>query len=149
MKAFIFRFVGVVFCALFMMAASSQDAALSLARVSADELKWVAVPSGLQVARIAGDQTKPGVYTYQAKFPAGAKVPPHFHPDERVIVIVSGTVYFGYGEQFDESKMKALSAGSSWTEPARQPHFAWAKDGEAIIQVIGNGPSGTTPIPAK
>jgi quercetin dioxygenase-like cupin family protein len=74
---------------------------------------------------------------------------PHYHPDERIIVVVSGTVYFGYGEQFDESKMKPLPAGSSWTEPAKQAHFAWAKDGEAIIQVIDNGPTGNTSIPRK
>ena len=43
--------------------------------------------------------------------------------------------------------MKALPAGSIWTEPAKQPHFVWAKDGEAIIQVIGgNGPSAVFPV---
>ena len=139
----------MVICSFCVTAAIAQDAALTLVRVSPDELKWVAVPSGLLVARVAGDQSKPGVYATQVKFPAGAKVPPHYHPDERIIVVVSGTVYFGYGEQFDESKMKALPAGSSWTEPAKQPHFAWAKDGEAIIQVIGNGPTGNTSIPQK
>ena len=45
--------------------------------------------------------------------------------------------------------MKALPAGSIFTEPARQPHFVWAKDGEVVIQVIGNGPSATTLIEQK
>ena len=45
--------------------------------------------------------------------------------------------------------MKALPAGSIFTEPARQPHFVWAKDGEVVIQVIGNGPSATTQIEQK
>jgi hypothetical protein len=62
-------------------------------------------------------------------------------------VLLSGTAYFGYGERFDETRMRALPAGSVWTEPARQPHFAWAKDGEVVLQVIGIGPSGTTPVP--
>ena len=35
---------------------------------------------------------------------------------------------------------------SIWTEPAKQPHFVWAKDGEVIIQVIGNGPSAVVPV---
>lgn len=30
-----------------------------------------------------------------------------------------------------------------------QPHFVWAKDGEVIIRVIGNGPSGVIPVPSK
>ena len=61
-----------------------------------------------------------------------------------------GTLYVGYGEQFDENAMKALPAGSIWTEPAKQTHFVWAKDGEAVIQVVGaNGPSGVTRIEQK
>ena len=56
-------------------------------------------------------------------------------------------VLFGYGERFDETAMQALSAGSVWTEPAKQPHFAWSRNGEVVLQVIGMGPSGTTPVP--
>ena len=62
---------------------------------------------------------------------------------------MSGTLYVGYGEQFDESQMKALPVGSIFTEPARQPHFVWAKDGEVVIQVIGHGPSATTQVEQK
>ena len=65
-------------------------------------------------------------------------------PDERIVTILSGTLLVGYGEQFDESKMKALPAGGMFTEPAKQPHFVWAKDGEVVIQVVGHGPSATT-----
>ncbi len=64
-------------------------------------------------------------------------------------MVISGTLLVGYGEQFDESKMKALSPGSIWTEPANQPHFVWAKDGEVVIQITGNGPSGTTLVQPK
>lgn len=85
----------------------------------------------------------------RSKFPPGLRVEPHFHPDERIVTVLAGTVYVGYGEQFDESKMKALPAGSVWTEPANQPHFTWAKDGEALIQVVGNGPSGVIPVRPK
>jgi hypothetical protein len=63
---------------------------------------------------------------------------------------MSGTLYIGYGEQFDESAMKALPAGSIWTEPAKQPHFVLVKDGEVVFQVVGsNGPSGVTRIKPK
>jgi quercetin dioxygenase-like cupin family protein len=110
------------------------------------ELTWAPGPAGALLATVVGDSTKPGTYVVRAKFPAGFRVPPHFHPDDRIVTVLSGTVYVGYGEQFDESKMKALPAGSVWTEPANQPHFAWAKDGEAVIQTLGYGPSGTTPI---
>ncbi len=87
---------------------------------------------------------------HRVRFRANAKVQPHFHPDERIITVLSGTLYMGYGDRFDESAMKALPPGSVWTEPAKQAHFAWAKDGEAVIQVIGgNGPSGITQVEQK
>lgn len=42
--------------------------------------------------------------------------------------------------------MKVLLQGSIWTEPAREPHYVWVKDGEVVIQVVGcNGPSSSTP----
>ena len=78
------------------------------------------------------------------------KVQPHFHPDERVVTVLSGTLYVGFGEVFDESAMKALPTGSIWTEPPKQPHFVFAKEGEVVFQVVGaNGPSGTTRIEPK
>jgi len=60
--------------------------------------------------------------------------------------ILSGTLLVGYGEKFDESEMKALPAGSMFTEPAKQSHFVWAKDSEVVIQVVGHGRSATTPV---
>jgi quercetin dioxygenase-like cupin family protein len=105
---------------------------------------------GGQRANLAGDELKPGMYAYRFRFPANTKVQPHFHPDERVLTVMSGTLHVGYGEQFDESAMHALPAGSIWTEPANQPHYVWAKNGEVIIQVVGgNGPSAVTRIEPK
>jgi quercetin dioxygenase-like cupin family protein len=103
-----------------------------------------------QVAVLYGDPTKDGVYVTRVKFPPGLKVMPHWHPDPwRTAVVLSGTLYFGVGEQWDESKMRAYPTGTFFSEPAKMPHFAWAKDGEVILQVTAMGPSGTTPIPPK
>ena len=67
--------------------------------------------------------------------------------DDRLVIVISGTIQVGFSEQFDEEAMKALPQGSVWTEPMREPHYVWAKDGEVVIQVIGgNGPSSSTPV---
>jgi hypothetical protein len=47
----------------------------------------------------------------------GQRIPPHWHPDEvRTVVVLSGTLYFGSGDKWDESKFKAYPAGTfySW-----------------------------------
>jgi quercetin dioxygenase-like cupin family protein len=97
-----------------------------------------------------GDPSKPGLFVTRVKFSAGWKDMPHWHPDEaRTVAVMSGTLYFGSGEKWDETKVKAYPAGTFYSEPPRSPHFTWAKDGEVIIQVTGIGPSGKTFIPQQ
>jgi quercetin dioxygenase-like cupin family protein len=127
----------------------AQGESLVPARLTPEELKWVAQPNGNQQAVMAGNQRETGLYMYRTKFPANYRNQPHFHPDQRIVTVMSGTLYVGYGEKVDEGRMKALPAGSVFTEPPRQPHYVWAKDGEVVIQVTGYGPSGTTVIDQK
>jgi quercetin dioxygenase-like cupin family protein len=109
------------------------------------EFKPAPVPGAPQTALLYGDPTKPGVFVTRVKFSAGWKDPPHWHPDEvRTVAVLSGTFYFGSGEKWDESKMKAYPAGTFYSEPPKAPHYTWAKDGEVIIQVTGVGPTGKT-----
>lgn len=113
-------------------------------RLTPGELTWRSAWTGAEFAIVAGDLQKAGVYVICMRFPAGFRNPPHFHDDERIVTILSGTLLVGYGEQFDESAMKALPPGSVFTEPSKAPHFAWARDTEVIVQVVGHGPSTTT-----
>jgi quercetin dioxygenase-like cupin family protein len=113
------------------------------------EMKAPLRPGGPAGAVLYGDPTKQGLYVNRATIAKGQKNMPHSHPDERVVVVLSGTFYVGFGEQFDESKMKALPAGSFFTEPPNAPHYNWAKDGDVVVQITGIGPSGTKSIPAK
>lgn len=98
-----------------------------------------------QTIVIYGDPSKPGLFVTRVRFAPGWKDMPHWHPDEaRTVVVLSGTFYFGSGNQWDESKFKAYPAGTFYSEPPKAPHFTWAKDGEVIIQVTGIGPTGKT-----
>jgi quercetin dioxygenase-like cupin family protein len=120
----------------------------SLAPVEAtpDQLTWVRDARGYEQALIVGDPARPGLYTAHIRFPPGLRIVPHFHPDDRIVTVLAGAVLFAYGERFDEAALRRFPAGSVWTEPAGRPHFAWARDGEVLLQVIGLGPSGTTPV---
>lgn len=126
-----------------------QGEAVLPVRLTPDELRWLPQPNGNQQAVMVGNQRETGLYMYRTRFPAHFRNRPHFHPDPRIVTVMSGTLYVGYGDTMDESQMKALPAGSIFTEPPRQPHYVWAKDGEVVIQVTGYGPSGTTVIDPK
>jgi hypothetical protein len=108
------------------------------------EMKWgvqgaFALP-GMEQANLVGNPSKPGPYTLRLKFPAGYKLAPHSHPDYREVTILSGTWHTGYGEKFEDADLKALPAGSFYTEPANLPHFVEVRE-PVTIQVSGTGPS--------
>ena len=107
------------------------------------EIKYVVSGKGVETAVLYGDPSKPGLYVVRMKLPAGAEVMPHIHPGEaRTMTVLSGTLYFGFGTEFDETKLKPYPAGTFFTELPTTPHFVAAKEGEVIFQASGIGPSG-------
>ena len=70
-----------------------------------------------------------------------AKIAPHTHPDERISVVLSGTIYVGFGEVFDERNVVAIPAAGMYVAPAGVAHYVWAKDGDATYQESGIGPT--------
>ncbi len=76
------------------------------------EIEFTGPPDQLQSAVVFGDPTKPGLYVQRFRFPPGLKVPPHWHPDEmRTVVVLSGTLYYAFGERWDESEARAAACG--------------------------------------
>lgn len=125
----------------------AQSSNLSPKIILPGEIKWKAdsKPSTeLQTIVLAGNPEKQELYTSQIKIPANLKLMPHRHPENRCVIVISGTLFYCYGETFDESKLKAMPPGTFFTEPANQPHFAWAKEGDVVVQVTGVGPTGAS-----
>jgi len=113
--------------------------------IHAEDIQWKpfpAFPPTVRLAILVGDPSKPGPYTIRVKLPAGVKLMPHKHPEDRVYTVMSGVFYIGLGDAFDETKLTAFAPGSVVVLPGDQPHFHWAKSGEYIIQVSAIGPLG-------
>ena len=138
--------IAIVVAATFALA---QAPGLRPMHVTPDELTWTLNPNGTQLAKVIGDPTQAGIYATKVKFSTGLKLAPHFHREDRVVTLVSGTLYIGYGDTFDESKLVKMLPGTVWTEPAGVAHFGWARDGEAMLFMVATGPTGTTVLPAK
>jgi len=114
---------------------------------SLEETNWGPAPPGLppgaQAAVLAGDPQGTGLVTLRAKLPAGYTVPPHWHPSDEHITVLSGSFYLGAGDKVDVSTAKMLTAGGYILAPARMHHFATTKEG-AVIQISLTGPFGIT-----
>jgi quercetin dioxygenase-like cupin family protein len=108
------------------------------------DLKWVeasSLPPGCKLAVLTGDLTKPGPFTMRVQFPDGCKLPPHTHPVDEYVTVLSGTLHLGVGGQFDRAKTKALPAGSFAMTRAGTKHFGWT-EGATIVQAHAVGPWG-------
>lgn len=92
---------------------------------------------------LKGDPDQAGVYTIMLRVPPHTRIAAHSHRDDRVATVISGTWRIGYGDRFDESKLKSLPPGSFYTEPPGETHFAETGDEAVEVQITGYGPSST------
>ncbi|MCI0595615.1 MAG: cupin domain-containing protein [candidate division Zixibacteria bacterium] len=109
------------------------------------ELKWAdappSLPPGAKLAVLEGDPAQPGPFTMRIKAPAGYKVPPHWHPADEHVTVISGSFFMGLGDKFDEKAMKELTPGGFAVMATGTRHFAMTKK-ETVVQVHGIGPWG-------
>jgi quercetin dioxygenase-like cupin family protein len=103
---------------------------------------FAAFPPSARLAILVGDVKRSEPYVVRVKLPAGIKLMPHTHPEDRIYTVISGTFYIGLGKTFDASKLQAYAPGSVIILPAGTPHFHWAKSGDYVTQVTGHGPLG-------
>ena len=117
----------------------------------ADKIQWQegppSLPKGAMIAVLEGDPSKEGPFVLRLKLPDVYRVPPHTHPKTERVTVISGTLYLGEGDQFDESKAVALPAGSYSTMPPGMKHFAFTRE-DTVIQVSSIGPWGITYVNA-
>jgi quercetin dioxygenase-like cupin family protein len=110
------------------------------------EIKWVRNAAGTnESAVLFGDPSKAGPYVVRLKWLPGNMSRPHFHPNDRFFVVLSGTWWVGTGEKFDPDTTVPMPAGSYIIHYGGKVHYDGAKNDEAVIQVWGIGPATSTP----
>lgn len=132
---------------LLILTAAAGPSALWAAEMSgplqAEEIQWGAAPPvlpiGASMAVLAGDPAGTGLVTLRLKMPAGYRIPPHWHPTDEHVTVISGSFAIGMGDKLDMKQSKVLKAGGYGIAGANLHHFAWTKTG-AVIQVNMMGP---------
>jgi hypothetical protein len=118
--------------------------------IAPENIKWVRNAAGTnEQAVLFGDPTKPGPYVVRLKWLPGNMSRPHFHPNDRFFIVISGTWWMGTGEKFDPESTVPAPAGSYVIHHAGGIHYDGAKTEEAVIQVWGMGPGTSTPAEKK
>ncbi|HEX3861591.1 MAG TPA: cupin domain-containing protein [Stellaceae bacterium] len=114
-----------------------------------DQIPWKTNPAGADNAVLLGDPAKPGLYIVLVRWHAGHMSHPHFHPNDRFITVLSGTWWVGTGTKFDPGATVPMPAGSYVTHYGKQVHYDGAKDGDTVLEIVGEGPATSTPAEVK
>jgi hypothetical protein len=115
-----------------------------------NQIQWSTdAQSGASLAVLEGDPNKPGMYIVLTKWSPHHMSHPHFHPNDRFITVLSGTWWVGTGPKYDPDSTVAMPAGTFVTHFAKQIHYDGAKDGEVLLEIVGQGPATATPAEQK
>ena len=118
---------------------------IAAAPAGAKGMKWMdaagaGLTDGAKMAVLKGDPGKAGEFTVRIKMPANYTVPPHHHPtDEVVRVVSSGALSYGMGDKLDKSNVGSLTKGYHVNMQAGMNHYVFTTD-PVDVQVNGTGP---------
>jgi quercetin dioxygenase-like cupin family protein len=112
-----------------------------------DDVKWgpqpPSLPPGAEMAVMSGDPAGTGFVSLRAKLPPGYAVPPHFHPTDEHVTVLSGSMAFGMGDKIDPATAQTVQPGGYFVAAAQMHHYATTATG-AVIQIDLIGPFGIT-----
>jgi quercetin dioxygenase-like cupin family protein len=116
-------------------------------QVNTNNLKWgpgpVGLPRGTQMVMLFGNSQKPGLYIMRLRLPANYSVPPHSHPNDEHVTVLSGQLSMGMGDRMMRARAATLRAGGFMRMPTGTHHYVFTRTG-ALLQLTGEGPSGIT-----
>ena len=101
------------------------------------------LPKGAEFTVLYGNPAKAGPFVLRLKLPAGFEIPPHMHPEDEYVTVISGGFGMGAGKVLDRTQAPLLAPGSFVHLPTGMAHFAWTEE-ETVVQINAMGPFGVT-----
>jgi len=107
------------------------------------ELKWMdgppGLPPGATFAVKKGNPEAKGSFTIGIRMPASYSVPPHWHPTDEHVTVVSGKLAYGMSDRVSRTAAQGLGAGGTVVMKAKEHHWVLTADG-AEVEVSAMGP---------
>jgi len=124
--------------------ASTLNAAAIKLLLPAD-IKWgpAAGLPGTDSYTVTGDPAKPGFYIVLNRFHPGYFSHPHYHANDRHVLVLSGTWWAASGGKYDPENITVpMKAGTYALHTGKEVHYDGSRTGseEAIVAIFGEGP---------
>ncbi len=118
-------------------------------QIAGDSPAWVdapaPMPTGAKLMVLEGDPKSEGLFTIRLKIPAETRLPPHWHPRDERVTVLSGRIAVGFGDRFDMARLVYFGPGSYYVNPAHSHHFVYFPEA-TVAQITGLGPWKTHPL---
>src|SRR5262249_47669618 len=111
-----------------------------------DQYKWrdPTGAAGTNQVVLHGDPTKSGLYVVLNRFKPGNFSKPHFHPNDRFITVVKGAWGAATDNKGNNANRAPRPGGSFVTLFGKQVRGDGARDEEAWVLIVGEGPGTLT-----
>jgi quercetin dioxygenase-like cupin family protein len=119
--------------------------------VRLDDTPWApcppSLPEGCEMAVLDGNPQGEDLFTVRFRIPAGALfvMPPHWHPKDERVTVISGTVAVAFGVETTRDDATEFGPGDYYVNARHAVHSVWI-DGGTILQITGIGPWEAIPI---
>jgi quercetin dioxygenase-like cupin family protein len=97
------------------------------------------LPPGSKMAVLEGNPRAEGTFTMRVRIPAGSAIPPHWHPRQERVTVLSGEVDLGFGNVAKKEEVTRYRAGSFYINPPRVMHYLFFPEATEM-QMTGVGP---------
>jgi quercetin dioxygenase-like cupin family protein len=114
-----------------------------------DQFKWrdPADTFSTNQTILLGDPTKTGLYIYINSFKPGRFGVPHYHPNDRFIVVTEGAGWRGTGPVLDPAHAMRLPKGTFMIDHALKVHWDGTKEENGAYLIAGYAPATNIEVP--
>ena len=111
--------------------------------VRGGEIQWNPcppnLPPGCEIAVLEGNPGAPGLFTVRFRVADELIMPPHTHPKDERVTVISGRVAVAFGADSSQSDATEFATGDYYVNARDAVHSVWI-NGPTEIQITGIGP---------
>ena len=117
--------------------------------VRLEETPWVPcapnLPEGCEMAVLDGDPRSSDLFTIRFRVEESFVMPPHRHPKDERVTVISGTVAVAFGADASREEATEFGPGDYYVNARDAVHVVWI-EGPTVLQITGIGPWEAHPV---
>lgn len=103
------------------------------------------LPSGCEMVVLDGDPQGEDLFTLRFRVDETFVMPPHWHPKDERVTVISGTAAVAFGAESDRQDAVEFGQGDYYVNARHAVHSVWS-DGSTVLQITGIGPWKAIPV---